>query len=289
MLAALNIFAGIFVNDAIELCQQDRDTMLQAQHKKNQAMEKDLMELFAEFDADKSGSLTCDEFTDAFKKEEVQARFRHLGVDFKDTQSLFEMLDISENDELDIKEFSSVCLRAKELTRPVDLQSFIQQNRRVIEQVRRGLTDLEGHIGKIGVKVDSFVKLKARVSPDDDAQQGSRRETRVTVPVPEDALAKPPPAPVKLPPTPVKSASVPGKPPPAREKRPSTPEAMLPMLEKPSPSREVRETRSPTPVKSRRSSTRSARSSTRSQSDLVAEPQKLLRVSAEPSSRDWLM
>jgi len=157
MLAALNIFAGIFVNDAIELCQQDRDHVIQAQNKKSQAMQKELKELFLESDTDDSGTLTRKEFMLAFENPEVKARFTNLGVELDDKQSLsslFDMLDLSEDDELGIDEFASVCLRAKTLTRPVDLQSFIQQNRRTTDQVRRGLTDLEHQVNKVVRKID---------------------------------------------------------------------------------------------------------------------------------------
>jgi len=179
MLAALNIFAGIFVNDAIELCQQDRDHVIQAQNKKSQAMQKELKELFLESDTDNSGTLTRKEFMLAFENPEVKARFTNLGVELDDKQSLsslFDMLDLSEDDELGIDEFASVCLRAKTLTRPVDLQSFIQQNRRTTDQVRRGLTDLEHQVNRVVRKID---KVFPKSLPLHARSQQNRRVTSV--------------------------------------------------------------------------------------------------------------
>lgn len=179
MLAALNIFAGIFVNDAIELCQQDRDHVIQAQNKKSQAMQKELRELFLESDTDNSGTLTRKEFMLAFENPEVKARFTNLGVELDDKQSLsslFDMLDLSEDDELGIDEFASVCLRAKTLTRPVDLQSFIQQNRRTTDQVRRGLTDLEHQVNRVVRKID---KVFPKSLPLHARSQQNRRVTSV--------------------------------------------------------------------------------------------------------------
>jgi len=160
LLAALNIFAGIFVNDAIELCQQDRDSVIQAESKKNQATEKDVKELFQEFDTDGSGTLTRMEFMEAFKKESVQAQFRHLGVDFTDTQSLFEMLDIGDDDELGIDEFASMCLRAKMLTRPVDQRSFMQHNRRTNDQFRREFANVKRKIAMLQTKMISAIESR---------------------------------------------------------------------------------------------------------------------------------
>ena len=77
----------------------------------------------------------------AFQNPAVQARFRFLGVELTDAESLFEMLDTADTDEMLIDEFVSVCLRAKTLTRPLDLQSFIQQNRRTDRWLRRALDE----------------------------------------------------------------------------------------------------------------------------------------------------
>merc|ERR1712136_106491 len=82
MLAALNIIAGIFVNDAIERAEKDRDIALQAESHRNKMVMKELHDLFLEFDTDHSGTLTRQEFMDAFDIEGVQARFKRLGVEF---------------------------------------------------------------------------------------------------------------------------------------------------------------------------------------------------------------
>jgi len=184
MLAALNIFAGIFVNDAIEMAQNDRDVQLQTEAIRNKAMVKDLKDIFQEFDRDHNGTLTRQEFMDAWRNPEVLVRFRHLGVEPVDGHSLFEMLDISGDDELDIDEFVTMCLRAKTLTRPVDLQSFIQQGRRHNDFVRRQIARLQRSIENRAGNVDSDMGLargrgdklgyKTRIP---GFQSGQRRES----------------------------------------------------------------------------------------------------------------
>jgi len=154
MLAALNIFAGVFVNDAIEVAQQDRDLVLQMESSANRRMMKELREMFLEFDTDESGTLTREEFMEAWQDPEVMIRFRQLGVELRDAKSLFEMLGIADNDELAVDEFVDVCLRAKTLTRPVDLQSFLQQNRRTTDSFKRAIERLDRNIGKLVGKVN---------------------------------------------------------------------------------------------------------------------------------------
>ena len=156
--AALNIIAGIFVNDAIEMAQRDGHIVLQAESTRNKSLVEDLKKLFLESDTDQSGTLTLEEFMQAFQNPAVQARFKFLGVEITDAESLFEMLDTADTDEILIDEFVSVCLRAKTLTRPLDLQSFIQQNRRTDRWLRRGLVNIEHHLDKLAEKMDKSVE-----------------------------------------------------------------------------------------------------------------------------------
>ena len=129
-LAALNIIAGIFVNDAIEMAQTDRDIGIQTETKKNRAMVKELSLLFEEFDTDNTGTLTLNELTEAWNDPEVSARFRMLGVEETDATALSRALDVDGDGQLDVKEFVTGCLRAKSLTKPVDLQTFIRESTR---------------------------------------------------------------------------------------------------------------------------------------------------------------
>jgi len=152
--AALNIIAGIFVNDAIEMAQRDRHIVLQAESTRNKSLVCDLKKLFLESDTDQSGTLTLEEFMQAFQNPAVQARFRFLGVELTDAESLFDLMDTAGTDEILIDEFVSVCLRAKTLTRPLDLQSFIQQNRRTDRWLRRALVNIEHHLDRLADKMD---------------------------------------------------------------------------------------------------------------------------------------
>ena len=162
MLAELNIIAGIFVNDAIEMAEQDREFIMHEEAKRNQAFEKELKELFVASDTDKSGTLTVEEFNKAFEDPEMQTRFKQLGVELNDTKTLFEMLDIAPTDVLVIEEFVSMCLHAKTLTRPVDVQSFMQQTRRAELGVKHGLFNIDDKIGQLTDKLDILLPQKTQ-------------------------------------------------------------------------------------------------------------------------------
>lgn len=168
-LAALNIIAGIFVNDAIEMAQMDRDIVIQAETERNKAMISELHELFKEFDTDNSDTLSLDELTEAWKRNpEVAARFRMLGVEELDASSLFSMLDVEGHEQLDIKEFVTGCLRVKTLTKPMDIQTFMRETRRNARMYREQLGVLEHHVNHVALKLDSVHKdVRSRQAGDD--------------------------------------------------------------------------------------------------------------------------
>jgi len=134
-LAALNVVAGIFVNDAIEMAQLDRDIVIHAEAERNKATINELLELFIEADSDNSGTLTVTELIDAWKIPEISARFRILGVEQGDAAALFRTLDVDGSESIDIDDFVTGCLRAKTLTRPVDFLTFIRESRRQAQNV----------------------------------------------------------------------------------------------------------------------------------------------------------
>jgi len=157
VLAALNIVAGIFVNDAIEVAQMDRDLAVSADASRNKAIIFELMELFREFDTDGSGTLSCDELVEAWKNPAVSARFRMLGVgELIDAASLFDTLDVNGANEVEIEEFVTGCLRVKALARPIDLQYFMQENKRNVKRERRHVDRLERHMLLLSMKLDDI-------------------------------------------------------------------------------------------------------------------------------------
>ena len=161
------------MNDAIEMAQQDKEVIRQMEVEKKQQMEKELTELFMESDQDKSGTLTVQEFVVAFGQPEVEARFRQMGVELKDTTILFQMLDIRENDVLDSSEFVSMVGRAKMLTQPLDLQSFLQQNKQIEQGVRRSLLHISEDLDKLAGKVDTLLMKRGQQSTTQTAVSGS--------------------------------------------------------------------------------------------------------------------
>ena len=159
-LAALNIIAGIFVNDSIEVAQSDRDIVFQKESADHTTLVSELKTMFTEIDVKNCGSLAPQEFVEAFQNPEMQSRFAHIGVHRMDADNLFDMLDLNDDGVVEMKEFVAVCLRLKDLTRPVDYLDFQQQNKKTHERFRRLQAKLDHQQGK-----REGTKEKSRTAP----------------------------------------------------------------------------------------------------------------------------
>ena len=194
-LAALNIIAGIFINDAIEMAQMDRDIVIQTEMEKNKAMIKELSMLFFEFDIDKRGTITIDELTEAWTDPQVSARFRMLGVEEMDAAALFQTLDVDNSEEVDIKDFVMGCLRAKTLTRPVDFQTFVRESRRSAQAEQKQFNRVVSKLNKLRDEVRTLTSAKSAGSsssltvPEDEVSDDASLRRRLNLP--DDGAGRP--------------------------------------------------------------------------------------------------
>merc|ERR1712217_532962 len=94
ILILLNIITGIFVNDAIESAQLDRDVLSQAELTKERALVRDLQRFFADLDADNSGTIARKEFDMIMKVPDFSSFFTALGIDLSNFEAIFELFDV---------------------------------------------------------------------------------------------------------------------------------------------------------------------------------------------------
>jgi len=139
VLALLNIVTGVFVNDSIDVAQNDHDirTTMEMQHKRE--LVHGLKLLFKDIDLRGSGHVTLQEFTSALEKEEVQVLFSALGLDVSDAIGVFHVLDADENNVLEIDEFVMGCQGFKGTATALDLVHLTSE----VKRTRKRLAHLE--------------------------------------------------------------------------------------------------------------------------------------------------
>jgi len=143
--ALLNIVTGIFVNDAVEMTQRDRDVILRLENEKRREAIQSLKNIFAELDTG-SGVLTLEDFSASLETPQMAALLSCLGLDVTDTVGLFEALDMDGSDGLDIKEFVKGCMQLRGQAKTVDMVTLMRENKRLMKKVTTSMSRNEAHL-----------------------------------------------------------------------------------------------------------------------------------------------
>ena len=124
VLALLNIVTGIFVNDALEFAQLDRDLMARLEMDRRQLDMEKLGIIFATVEVSNTGKI-YDEFLVHMDSSEVKALFKVLGLDVSDVFSFFEALDVGGRGEVNLEEFVMGCLNLRGSAKTLDMATLI--------------------------------------------------------------------------------------------------------------------------------------------------------------------
>jgi len=119
--AVMNVVTGVFVSTAINVAQQDKDSLIQEEIRNKERYLKQMRQVFREVDTNQSGTLSMEEFEEALRDERVVAYLNAMDLDFTDVKTLFILLDRDTNGTIDIDEFFAGCLRFKGDAKSIDI------------------------------------------------------------------------------------------------------------------------------------------------------------------------
>jgi len=137
-LAFLNIVTGVFVNESIEVAQNDRELRAISLIRQRKGAMNYLRDLFREIDADGSGAITQDEFVQALDDTKIKVTLENLGVELYSAVELFAALDISGDQRLEIDEFVMGLVAFSASNRDMDLLKH--QNNKIVTMLRQVLS-----------------------------------------------------------------------------------------------------------------------------------------------------
>lgn len=140
VLGVMNVVTGLFVDRAMDIQQQDRDTQVKEQIDQEDALVKDLRKIFHEADADSSGLLSWDEFNKHLQEPRILATLASLDLDVSEAQSLFRILDYSGSGEVNVDDFVWGFMRLKGNAKSADLCTLLYEHR----QLKAKLADVFG-------------------------------------------------------------------------------------------------------------------------------------------------
>jgi len=137
ILAVLNIITGVFVDNAVETAKTQREFLVQKEMELKEKYVGEMRDLFNEMDKDGDGNVNFEKFRTFFEDKRVASYFQALGLDPRDTDRLFCLIDDDDSGTISIEEFLDGCLRLKGQARSIDVHNVIHDMRRLFLKVDR--------------------------------------------------------------------------------------------------------------------------------------------------------
>jgi len=139
LFAVLNVMTGMFCQSAIESAERDQEMHIQNVMNNKQQQVEMFMSIFNMLQQDRgrraTGNITFMEFEQLFDRREIRAFFEALDVEAKDAWTLFKLMDVSGNGDLDASEFVDGCMRLKGPARSIDVSLLLQEQRRLRKKI----------------------------------------------------------------------------------------------------------------------------------------------------------
>lgn len=129
VIGVMNVLTGIFVERACEMSGLDKDLLIQAEMKRNEAFIVEMKRCFEEADEDNSGKISWEEFKSYMENPRMRAYLATKQLDAYDARSFFDMIRDGQSDEIDIGTFIVNCQRMKGAAKSVDLLAVLHETR----------------------------------------------------------------------------------------------------------------------------------------------------------------
>jgi len=150
LFAALNIITGVFVEGAISRAQDERESLVEDEIRKERETRGKLNALFAEIDVDNSGFIDLSEFELMLSRAHVQAVLHSIGLRFSKTWDLFRLLDKKGSHKVALEEFVDGCMQLCGHDSSVDIATILDELKRLEKSLLHQVKAIELNIDSLG-------------------------------------------------------------------------------------------------------------------------------------------
>eukprot|EP00931_Biecheleriopsis_adriatica_P021867 TRINITY_DN14181_c0_g1_i1.p1 TRINITY_DN14181_c0_g1~~TRINITY_DN14181_c0_g1_i1.p1 ORF type:complete len:526 (+),score=85.59 TRINITY_DN14181_c0_g1_i1:625-2202(+) len=160
-IALLNILTGIFVEGAMKAAQPEREIQAWEVHKTEKETEAELRRLCEAVAKGSNGILNREDFTNELMNGRLKAYFSLLGLDVKDAQKFFSMLEILSDGQVDVDAFVYGCLRMKGTATCLDMQYLLFETKTIRRHQRALETRLDRSLREFTAELEKAVACSA--------------------------------------------------------------------------------------------------------------------------------
>jgi hypothetical protein len=142
----LNVITGIFVEGAIQKARSDKELAMASEMEKNKSTMKQLMYLFKELDEDHSEKVSFQEWERFTSRKDAKAALALLDLDVAKTNDIFQLIDLDNSSEVDLREFVVGCMQLQGSAKMVDVETLLRNNKKLMIACTQHFTKVEEHI-----------------------------------------------------------------------------------------------------------------------------------------------
>lgn len=137
MIAMMNIFTGVFVDNALQNARKQREVQLEEQLEMQKIWLDQVREFFSAADTDGDGSITVNEIETLINDPIMTAYLQLIGFQFDDATKVFRLFDKDRSGEIGFDEFIHGCETLKGPARKVDVHLLMSE----VNDLARMLSD----------------------------------------------------------------------------------------------------------------------------------------------------
>lgn len=154
----MNVIVAVIVESTLEQADDHKSDALKRHEVELREAGEKITKVFNASDADGDGQITKEEFMNALQRQDVHAYLQDVGIDVRQAENLFEILDYDDSGSLDAQEFTSGVLKARGgalakdiLAVQCELWRYEMQLRRQLQRMCRGI---DNRVAVVNAEID---------------------------------------------------------------------------------------------------------------------------------------
>lgn len=164
----MNVIIAVIVESTMEQANSNREEVVRSQEEELRKASHKVSQVFKHTDTDGNGQITKSEFHEAIKRDDVHAYLVDVGVDVRQAENLFDILDFDDSGSLDVGEFTSGILRSRGQAQAKDVLSVQCSLWRTEKELRTAIESLcrraESRLATVDAEIDLLREDLQRVA-----------------------------------------------------------------------------------------------------------------------------
>lgn len=154
--AVLNVLTGIFVDQALQIAQLDRDNVIKEEMEREKLFVRNLQKIFSTIDSGGTGYISWSQFQKHREDEWLKAYFAVTDIDISQAETFFALLDNDSGETVDIDEFITGCTKLRGGARSIDLVTLKHNTKLYMRQVRQFMDYVEDWFDKVHHRLEDW-------------------------------------------------------------------------------------------------------------------------------------